>query len=275
MRKRFLSGFVDYCKTERTLEKNLARITDSGLVDFPEEIFKVVIQESHGQYGRQVIMTHICRCLTDVAKPKEWKRLHAAMILIEELMMKGSRVLLAETSAGLHFDILQKLSFLERFQHTASEYAQSVVRSKAQVLKSSLVYQLQAYSVKNRGKTAGNDTETESTCSSRGSMARSISSSISLAPFDNIGSHMDFLEHELDNIQSNSRCIESAPSSSSKPVVDKSFAYLLEWAETPCEDSDCDSCVDGVHSLGRRNPCTADPTHDVNSFNTPDPPLDL
>ena len=33
-------------------------------------------------------------------------------------------------------------------------------------------------------------------------------------------------------------------------VVDKSFGYLLEWAETPCEDSDCDSCVDGVHSLG-------------------------
>lgn len=212
----YASNFVRRLKTSgASLEESLAQITDKGLIDIPEELFIVVIEESREEHGRKVIMNHLRQCLTDVAKPKAWKRLHAAMILIEELMTNGSPALLAETAVGRHFDVVQKLSFVERFQHTSNERAQSMVRSKAKVLRSSLVERLQAFGAKVGGKNAEFDDETESTCSPKGSVAGSVSS------FDSAATPL---------------------SQFSKPLYD--FENLMEWAEAECEDSGSDSCVD-------------------------------
>lgn len=212
----YASNFVRRLKTtDPSLEPALARITDSGLVDIPDELFTPVIEESREEHGRKVIMNHLRQCLTDVAKPKAWKRLHAAMILIEELMTNGSAALLAETAVGRHFDVVQKLSFVERFQHTSNERAQSMVRAKAKSLRYSLAEKLREFGANKVGKWADADEDTESTCSPKGSVAGSISS------FDSTATPM---------------------SQAAKPLYD--FDDLMEWAEAECEDSGSDSCVD-------------------------------
>jgi hypothetical protein len=196
-----------------SLQEDLALITDSGFLStFPEELFTGVIEESREEHGRKVIMTHVHQCLRDVAKPRAWKRLHAAMSLIEELLTRGSPALLAETAVGLHFDVVQKLSFLEHFQHTSNQRAQNMVQSKAKVVKSSLVKRLQAFAAKTGGgKNTDDDNETDSTCSPKGSVAGSTCS------FDSAA---------------------TPPSLEDKPMFD--FENLLEWAETDCEDDNCD-----------------------------------
>jgi hypothetical protein len=206
-----VSNFVRSVKGGGTSLKNsLACITDSGFVDFPmqcrEQLFTVVTRESQEKHGRKVIMNHVSMCFADVAKQKAWKRIKAAMILVEELLANGSPALFAEISMGLHFDLVQKLSLLEHFQHTSNERAKFIVRSKAQALRSNLVKRLQSCD-----ESKELDIETESTCSPRGSLAESVSS-----------------------------CCSALSATSSLPQVKPMFDFedLMEWADAECYDSD-------------------------------------
>lgn len=211
--------------SENSVEDVLARITDAGLISIPEDLMVVILEASHEEHYRKIIMNHLHRCLTDVVKPNAWKRLHAAMNLIEALMTQGSPTLLAESAAGLHFDVVQKLCLVERFQHTSNEHAQSMVRSKAKVLRDTLVHwRLQGddgatlsrlCATKAGGTNDEFDDETESTCSFKGSVTGSLSS------FDTVGS--TFLQ-------------------AAKPFYD--FEDLMEWAMVDGEKTSSDSSVD-------------------------------
>lgn len=207
-----------------SVEDVLARITDSGFLTIPEELIVIVIEASHEEPCRKIIMNHLHQCLTDVFKPKAWKRVHAAMVLIEELMAQGSPALLAESAAGLHFDVVQKLCLVERFQHTSNERAQSMVRSKAKVLRDGLHWWFQStdgatlsqfHATKAGGSNAEFDDETESTCSFKGSVAGSLSS------FDTVGTTL----------------LQAAKSH-------YDFEDLIEWAEAHGEKTSSDSSVD-------------------------------
>lgn len=206
------------------LKNDLARITDSGFVEIPsqlrEQLFSEVIEESCQEHGRKVIMNHLHQCLADVTKQKTWKRMYAAMMVIEELLAHGSPALLSEISVGLHFDIVQKLSLLELFQHTSNQRAKFMVRSKAQALRNNLVKRLQSCGTKVCGKECEteSDVETASTCSPTGSLTESVSS-----------------------------CCSALSAASPLPRVTPMFDFedLMEWAETDDYDSDCeDSCSD-------------------------------
>lgn len=158
-----------------SLEDDLKRITDSGIIDIPQELFTVVIEESREEQSRKIIMNHLRQCLTDVsAKDKGWKRAYAAMELAEELLDKGSSALLAETAVGRHFDLVQRLSFLEDFV-SSHDLAQSLVRSKAKSLRTIVIFRLRAFGGKFQrvGNQDGVDDGTESTCSPKGSVATS------------------------------------------------------------------------------------------------------
>lgn len=233
-----------------SLEYNLARITDSGLVHvphIPEELLTIVIEESHVEHGRQVIMAHLRQRLADFTKREAWKRLHASMILIEELMYKGSLTLVSETAAGLYFDVVQKLSLLERFQHTSNKHAQSMIQSKAKVLRNRLVYLFQVFDAKVDEKGVL-DSETESTCSFQRSVAETICS------FDSSVTCMEFIEYVkyIEDLEDTEyvysilkRNVESIPSySGAKPSYEYDFENLVEWAEATCEDSGSDSCCE-------------------------------
>jgi len=208
----YASTFVCRLKTGgASLSDDLALITDAGLLDIPQERFTVVLEESREESGRRDIMTHVHQCLRDVAKPKSWRRLHAAMIVVEQLLTNGSPALIAEMAVGRHFDVVQKLSFVERFQHPSNERAQSIVRLKAKVLKRSLLGWLEAFAAKSGDDNIEYDNETESTCSPKGSVAGSTSS------FD-------------------------SASSLDKPVFD--FEDLMDWAQADGEDVSSDYWFD-------------------------------
>jgi len=181
----YASTFVRRVKTGgASLQDDLALITDSGSLDIPEERFTIAIQESREESGRKAIMTHVHQCLRDGTKPKAWKRLNSAMILVEQLLKFGSPALIAEIAVGRHFDIVQKLSLVERFQHTTNERAQTIVRSRAKVLKTSLLRRLETFAAKSGDKNVDYDNETESTCSPKGSVAESTTSFESAASVD-------------------------------------------------------------------------------------------
>merc|ERR1712205_69496 len=111
-------------------------MTNSGFSDIPPELLNVLVEESREEQSRKIIMTHLRQCLTDVSrKPKDWKRAYAAMLMLDELMQKGSSALVAETAVGRQFDLVQKLSFLEQFELSTNEPAQNLVRSKARELR--------------------------------------------------------------------------------------------------------------------------------------------
>ena len=60
--------------SENSVEDVLARITDAGLISVPEDLMVVVLEASHEEHYRKIIMNHLHRCLTDVVKHNAWKR---------------------------------------------------------------------------------------------------------------------------------------------------------------------------------------------------------
>merc|ERR1719387_3022706 len=80
-------------------------------------------------------MMHIFECFNPSNKAKVWRRIYAALLLTEELVLNGSSSLVSEIASGYHFDLLQQPSFLEHFQSVDDRHdgrAQALVRSKAQ-----------------------------------------------------------------------------------------------------------------------------------------------
>lgn len=149
----------------------LRRITDSGIIDIPEELFPKVIEASHNAEDRKVIMQHLRECLAEPAG-KQWRRIYAGLVLAENLVQHGAAELLAETAEGRHFDLVQRLSFLEHFERSNDRGAQNLIRKKASTLRAEVVPKLQADGVLEptasatlRDCQAGDVKDTLSTCS--------------------------------------------------------------------------------------------------------------
>lgn len=159
-----------------TLEDDLKRITDSGVIDVPQELCNIIIEESREELSRKMIMNHLRQCLTDISKPKDWKRAYVAMVLAEELLQKGSSALLAETAVGRHFDLVQRLSFLEQFELSSNELATNMIRSKAKSLRANVTLKLRAFGGKfqKTSKPDYTDEDLASTCSPKGSVCTSL-----------------------------------------------------------------------------------------------------
>jgi len=125
-----------------TLQADLKKITDSGCMDIPTELLDTIVAASTDADNRREIMTYLRECLAGPASTKQWKRVYGAMVLAEDLMKRGDRNLLVETAEGHHFDIIQRLSFLEQY-HNSDKRAQGLVRSKAGTVRADLVPKLQ------------------------------------------------------------------------------------------------------------------------------------
>ncbi|CAE7325978.1 unnamed protein product [Symbiodinium natans] len=66
-----------------------------------------------------------------------------AKVLIEELLKNGAPELLQETSEGRYFDLVQRLSLLEKFECTNDLRVQNMVRTKASALRSEVMPRLE------------------------------------------------------------------------------------------------------------------------------------
>jgi len=130
----------------KTLPADLKRITHSGVLDIPKEFLTPVVEASLSEDDRQVIMKHLRECLAE-PKGEHWRRVHAGLVLCEELVKSGSPALITETAEGRHFDIVQRLSFLEHFDCTDKRSMNSV-RRKAEALRKLVVPLIQDASLK-------------------------------------------------------------------------------------------------------------------------------
>lgn len=158
---------------DEPLNAHLKRITDSaytrktlGGAEIDGELLAPVIQESHDGDCRCEIMRHLHECLSEPSG-KRWQRIYGGLALAETLMQHGSPALAIEVAHGRHFDLVQRVSFLERFDSAArgctDRRAQNMVRSRATQLLAALVPQLQRASAEELPGLM--DKETASTCS--------------------------------------------------------------------------------------------------------------
>mmetsp|Transcript_116043 Transcript_116043/g.248119 ORF Transcript_116043/g.248119 Transcript_116043/m.248119 type:complete len:286 (+) Transcript_116043:118-975(+) len=125
------------------LETDLKKITESGVIEVPKELLDTVVEATRSADDRTEIMKHLRQCLAEPSGNR-WRRVYAAMVLAEALIKGAAPALLTETAEGHHFDLVQRLSLLEMFEHSTDKRVQGMVRSKASALRKELVPRLQS-----------------------------------------------------------------------------------------------------------------------------------
>jgi len=140
---------------DHTLAKDLKKITDSSLLDIPKELIAIAIEASQSADERRQIMRHLRESLAEPSG-KRWRRVYGGLVLAEQLVKLGSPALLAETAEGHHFDLVQRLSFLESFELTTDDRAQKLVRNKASILRAEVVARLRSCEDLAAGGASGN-----------------------------------------------------------------------------------------------------------------------
>eukprot|EP00811_Abedinium_folium_P005753 NODE_15295_length_1058_cov_2.820623.p1 GENE.NODE_15295_length_1058_cov_2.820623~~NODE_15295_length_1058_cov_2.820623.p1 ORF type:complete len:285 (+),score=90.90 NODE_15295_length_1058_cov_2.820623:161-1015(+) len=125
------------------LEINLRSITEGDSIDVPKDVMTSVVQASHQAYDRREIMKHVQDCLTETNN-KRWRRIYCALMLIERLLQNGGSVLVNEIGEGHHFDLVQHLSSLEKFEYGTDRRVQGSVRTMAGSLRDDLLKRLHA-----------------------------------------------------------------------------------------------------------------------------------
>jgi len=126
-----------------TLQADLKRVTESAVIEVPQELLAIIVEASQqGEEERRTIMGHLRECLSE-STVKRWKRIHAALILIEALLQRGAPEIVYETAEGRHFDLVQRLSLLEHFENTSDKRVQNMIRTKATALRAEVVPRLE------------------------------------------------------------------------------------------------------------------------------------
>jgi len=220
--------------TDEPLNIHLKRITDSAYTrktlggnDIDGELIAPVIQESHDCECRKQIMRYLRECLSE-SNGKRWQRIYGGLALAEKLMQLGSPALAIEVAHGHHFDLVQKVSFLEHFDAAArgctDRRAQNMVRTKATELLDLLIPLLQKASCEELPSDAGlnckdgldtcsKDTASQSTTT--GSTTASSSQASSISPSTS---------------KSSSPSMPQSPPRKAK--LDDAFSELHAWMES-------------------------------------------
>jgi len=209
---------------DEPLNVHLKRITDSaytrstlGGVDIDGEQVAPVIAESHDEECRREIMRYLRECLSE-SNSRRWQRIYGGLALAEKLMQHGSPELLTEVAQGRHFDLVQKVSFLENFDATArgcsDRRAQNVLRKKSTELRTMLNSLLEKARADLDGSPDSKDAV--STCSS-GKISTATPSTAASSTTSSPSSEGSIAE----------------PRSPSKDAhIDDAFAALREWMES-------------------------------------------
>eukprot|EP00927_Polykrikos_kofoidii_P068195 TRINITY_DN63563_c0_g1_i1.p1 TRINITY_DN63563_c0_g1~~TRINITY_DN63563_c0_g1_i1.p1 ORF type:complete len:288 (+),score=41.91 TRINITY_DN63563_c0_g1_i1:183-1046(+) len=125
------------------LEADLRRMTEADLIDVPaKDVLLCIAQSSHDANDRREIMGHLNDCLKDVSS-EHWRRIHGALVLLDHLLKNGSPALVEEAAEGHHFDVVQRLTFLEKFRCPSDVRVQDIVQKKAAKLRSEMLARTQ------------------------------------------------------------------------------------------------------------------------------------
>mmetsp|Transcript_75879 Transcript_75879/g.144285 ORF Transcript_75879/g.144285 Transcript_75879/m.144285 type:complete len:327 (+) Transcript_75879:53-1033(+) len=121
---------------------DLKKITDAEIIDVPKDVLMNIVQASHNPDDRREIMTHLRQCLME-ASEKRWRRIYGGLVLAEQLLQRGARALMVETAEGHHFDLVQRLTFLESFEFKSDRRVQQMVRQKATLLRGVVISRIE------------------------------------------------------------------------------------------------------------------------------------
>jgi len=182
----------------KTLVTDLKKVTHSGVLDIPKELMTPIIEACNSAQDRPEIMKHLRECLAEPAG-KHWKRIHGALLIVEALLKNGCPDLMMETAEGRHFDLVQRLSFLEVFDFN-DKRVQSMVRTKAEALRKEVVPLIQ-----NAGQGQNKQDGEESvkdTCSTCSPAAISESTRTSTVTSTSLGFGSDDVASEIPKIES-------------------------------------------------------------------------
>mmetsp|Transcript_38740 Transcript_38740/g.62527 ORF Transcript_38740/g.62527 Transcript_38740/m.62527 type:complete len:313 (-) Transcript_38740:86-1024(-) len=161
------------------LQADLKRVTESNVIEVPKDVLTMVVEATRlGEEERKEIMMHLRECLAE-PQGKRWRRMYAGLVLAEELLKFGAPELLVETSEGRHFDLVQRLSLLEKFECTSDMRVQNMVRTKASALRAEAVPRLEtaAESSEPTGKSASSSRSPTTTNCGSSTTSTSASSS--------------------------------------------------------------------------------------------------
>lgn len=124
---------------QKPLQSDLKVLTESNVMEVPKETLTMVVESTKlGEEERKEIMAHLRSCLAEPSG-RLWRRMYAGLLLTEELLKSGAPELWVETAEGQHFDIVQRLSLLEKFECTNDTRVQVMVRNKAGSLRTKTV----------------------------------------------------------------------------------------------------------------------------------------
>jgi hypothetical protein len=227
-----LLGVACHGGSDEPLNIHLKRIVDSaytrktlGGADIDGELIAPVIQESHDGECRRLIMRYLRECLSE-ANGKRWQKIYGGLALTEKLMQHGSPALAIEVAHGHHFDLVQKVSFLEHFDAAArgctDRRAQSMVRTKATELLALLVPLLERASAEELPQNAGLNGKDNCSLCSKDTASRSTSTGSTAA------------SSNVDNVSPPSSVPTSPALETPKKQsrIDDSFADLQMWMES-------------------------------------------
>lgn len=139
----FLQRFTGGNQTP--LQADLKRATESNVIEVPKDVLALVVEATRlGEEERREIMMHLRECLAE-PQGRRWRRIYAGLVLIEELLKNGAPELVTETAEGRYFDLVQRLSLLEKFECTNDLRVQNMVRTKASGLRSEVVPRLETH----------------------------------------------------------------------------------------------------------------------------------
>jgi len=132
----FLSRAAGLAGVQRCtgLDAELKKATDRESIDAPQDAILAIRQASSCEDDRRVIMRHLHFCLTESAASR-WRRTYLGLLVVEDLLKHGDPALVVETAEGAHFDLVQRLTFLGRFEFGNDKRVENMVRRKADSLR--------------------------------------------------------------------------------------------------------------------------------------------
>lgn len=115
---------------DKALDTSLKRATHSERVDVEKDALLAIAQSSHNEEDRRTIMRHLAVSLSDDSSSK-WRVINASLTVVEHLLRHGNQDIVLETASGMHFDLVQRLSFLEKFENSIDKRVESMIRRRA------------------------------------------------------------------------------------------------------------------------------------------------
>lgn len=117
-----------------SLHAALRSATEAPILEVPKDAVLTIVQFSFTADERSEIMRFLYACLVDQSAPR-WRRTCLALAVLQELLDRGAPELLAETASGFHFDLVQRMALLEKYEYDGDLRVQSLIRQRAAAVK--------------------------------------------------------------------------------------------------------------------------------------------